>query len=905
MKFTKLRHLKKSIFIPILSVLLFSLLIPFSFFKTGESQFYDLFLHLSPGPEQDERLVLLNIDDLAIARVGMFPWSRSIMADGLILMKEMGAGAAVFDIEYTEESPMGLNGEFLHKSVPKVLDTQFQSVSENTIGLFQAIASGNISLKEAEEYIYQLQDLQDSAKQNILKTVQSIARDNDSYFGQSVRYFGNAYFTVNMLIQREDEYSQELKDWVRENLSIPVKVSGDALPLKAVDIRPAIAPIVRNSIRVGFPNVKIDSDGVRRRINLIGEYEGTYFPQLSFQAVYDILGQPELELSRDRLVLKDAEFGDGEVRDIRIPLDPKGLFVINWPRSEFEESFKQLSYYYLVLHQEQEKLLVENLNIMNDAGYLNYHQGGTSPLNAWEYAENLRQDMLEGGDLNQMEDYREVRKVFISEAEAFLHGEASSRIKGRIDQILANPDVSESQKIQYQEIRSSVENSFSETAAILDNLVETRKILSDSLTGAICYIGWTGTATTDRGVNPFDATYDNVGTHASVANSILQEDFIDILPVWWAILAAVLFVMLYYRVQLNLTPGRSIISGLGFMLFILASSLILFRSAGLYFPVFLPMLATATTFVALTIISLLSTSKEKTFIRNAFGQYLSNEVINDLLENPDKLNLGGEKKLLTAIFTDVKGFSTISEAMDPTDLVTLLNMYLTEMSDIIMDERGTIDKFEGDAIISFFGAPTTFNDHAYRACLSAVKMKRAEAIMNKKISSENLSPYPLNTRIGINTGDMVVGNMGTAKKMDYTMMGNAVNLAARLEGVNKRYGTWLLMSETTWDAGGQEFATRKLDRVRVVGINTPVRLFELVEEKDHLDSRKEDVLNLFEEGLTLFESKDWSGAEKVFRNVLTIDKEDGPAQYYLSRCEKYKKTPPRKDWDGVYNLTEK
>jgi len=137
------------------------------------------------------------------------------------------------------------------------------------------------------------------------------------------------------------------------------------------------------------------------------------------------------------------------------------------------------------------------------------------------------------------------------------------------------------------------------------------------------------------------------------------------------------------------------------------------------------------------------------------------------------------------------------------------------------------------------------------------------------------------------------------------MMGNAVNLAARLEGVNKRYGTWLLMSQSTYDAGGNEFATRRLDRVRVVGINTPVRLYELVEEKNKITSEKKKILEIFDKGLTVFEERDWKKAEDQFRQVLEIDPEDGPAKYYLTRCEKYKKTPPLQEWDGVYNLTEK
>jgi adenylate cyclase len=171
----------------------------------------------------------------------------------------------------------------------------------------------------------------------------------------------------------------------------------------------------------------------------------------------------------------------------------------------------------------------------------------------------------------------------------------------------------------------------------------------------------------------------------------------------------------------------------------------------------------------------------------AFSRYLSPVIINELIADPGKLNLGGEKRIMTAMFTDLQGFSSISEQLDPVQVVRLLNRYLTTMSAVIMENMGTIDKYEGDAIIAFFGAPVYREDHAALACRSALGIKKAEQALNAVIISEGLSSAPLFTRIGINTGEMVVGNMGAENKMDYTIMGNAVNLASRLEGVNKQY----------------------------------------------------------------------------------------------------------------------
>jgi len=311
------------------------------------------------------------------------------------------------------------------------------------------------------------------------------------------------------------------------------------------------------------------------------------------------------------------------------------------------------------------------------------------------------------------------------------------------------------------------------------------------------------------------------------------------------------------------------------------------------------------TFVGTTSYQFLSTEREKGFLRSAFSRYLSNDVIEQIIANPGQLKLGGQQKLLTAVFTDIKGFSTISETMTPEELVFLLNQYLTGMSDIILDLQGTIDKYEGDAIIAFFGAPVSFDDHARRACLAAVRMKRLEDQLNVRFLAEKIAPTPLATRIGINTGLMVVGNMGTERMMNYTMIGDAVNLAARLEGVNKLYGTWILISEDTKDQIGDTLVTRKLDRVRVVGKSVPIRLFEAVEEKGHLPAGMDALLKVYDVALADFESRKWTEAKKGFDECLRLFPTDGPSLRYRKLAEEYEKIPPAKTWDGIFKMENK
>ena len=290
-------------------------------------------------------------------------------------------------------------------------------------------------------------------------------------------------------------------------------------------------------------------------------------------------------------------------------------------------------------------------------------------------------------------------------------------------------------------------------------------------------------------------------------------------------------------------------------------------------------------------------------LHRAFSTYLSSEVVEEIVSDPAKLQLGGTKRRMTAMFTDVRNFTGISETLTPEELVELLNYYLSLMSDVILEHKGTIDKYVGDAIVSFFGAPLELAEHSLQACTSAILMKRLEGEMNKRIGEKGIPP--LLTRIGINTGDMIVGNMGTQKKMNYTIISNAVNLASRLEGANKLYNTWILASEDTAKEAKDHILFRRLDWIRVVGINEPVRIYEALELKADATPAMQNKVELFHRAHTLFESRDWEGAQSGFRGVLKMHPDDGPSRLFLERCRECLKSPPPDDWDGVISLGEK
>ena len=293
-----------------------------------------------------------------------------------------------------------------------------------------------------------------------------------------------------------------------------------------------------------------------------------------------------------------------------------------------------------------------------------------------------------------------------------------------------------------------------------------------------------------------------------------------------------------------------------------------------------------------------SESEEKKRIRKAFQYYLTPVVIDELLQHPEKLTLGGEKRTMTILFSDIADFTTISEQLSPTELTTVMNEYLTAMTDIVYDNHGVVDKYIGDAIMAFWGAPLEDSSQSLHACTSALSMNTALTKLNTLWASRGV-PH-IHARIGIATGEVVVGNMGSASRFNYTVMGDTVNFASRLEALNKVYGTNCIVSEQTM----QEVSSlvfREIDTVRVKGKKVPKKLFELVDEP--ASNERSEQFAHFQKGYHAYLSGNWQEAVTYFTKVLTLGS-DGPATVLLERSVLYRTAPPA-NWDGVYTFDTK
>ncbi len=411
-------------------------------------------------------------------------------------------------------------------------------------------------------------------------------------------------------------------------------------------------------------------------------------------------------------------------------------------------------------------------------------------------------------------------------------------------------------------------------------------------------VGLTAPGLLDLKACPVASIYPGVEVHATLLDNLLRRDFLRPVPAWllWAgvliLSSAMVLVVLWFSGLAATLAGFA-----GLALVYVALVVMTFYFSWWADPV-LPGIALSLSFALAAAFSYATEGRQKLYIRRMFGQYMSETVIYHLLEHPEKLQLGGERRRVTLFFSDLAGFTTISERLSPETVVGLLNDYLSAMTAIILDEEGTVDKFEGDAIMAFWGAPLDQPDQARRACRAALKQQAALAELNRRFADFNLPP--LSMRIGLHTGDAIVGNLGSAKRFDYTVIGDTVNLASRLEGVNKFYGSHVMASEVTVTACEGLVEFRELDLVAVKGKAQAVRVFEVLgltgELAPEIIRQRQD----FADALDLYRQSRFPAAQAAFEAILAEHPEDGPAKTFLARCRQFQTAPPAVPWDTVF-----
>ncbi len=430
-------------------------------------------------------------------------------------------------------------------------------------------------------------------------------------------------------------------------------------------------------------------------------------------------------------------------------------------------------------------------------------------------------------------------------------------------------------------------------------LGEMPQIPADIFKDKIVLVGGNAPGILDLRPTPFSPVFPGVEMQAAVLDNLINHNAVN--PAPFPVSAFFMFFLAF-----GISLGTTFLSRFRTQAFLAGACLLVPAAAaaaafwsGMWLDFIPPLFSAFLAFTLAVFMNYRVEGRQKRFIRQVFSHYLSGHVIERVIADPGLLKLGGEQRDISSFFSDIAGFTSISEGLTPEKLVQMLNRYLSEMSDIILQSGGTLDKYEGDAIIAFWNAPLDQPDHAFRACRAALECQRRLDELRPGFTES--FGHDIRARIGINSGPAVVGNMGSENRFDYTAMGDTINLASRLEGACKVYKINTLIGEKTHAQTRQKILTREVDLIRVVGKSLPIRIFELIGLRGDVPEEKKNAVAIFESALASYRARDWSRAEDEFLMLPN----DPVAVLYLQRLQGMKASSPPDDWDGVFDLTSK
>lgn len=443
--------------------------------------------------------------------------------------------------------------------------------------------------------------------------------------------------------------------------------------------------------------------------------------------------------------------------------------------------------------------------------------------------------------------------------------------------------------------------------------------------GATVLIGPVDPLLQDLAPTPLDSDpVPKVGMHGNLIKTIIAEKYLERPPPW--MLWASVFGLSFAVTGLAVSGGvRSLFAKLLALLVLVAFAMVCFyqfAESHLILPMAAPLGAAFSTGFIATLWQLVQEERQKGRIKSMFGTYLAPELVNRMVESESDPQLGGHEEVITAYFSDIQSFSTFSELMPASQLVDLMNEYLTVCTDIVQEEKGTLDKYIGDAVVAIYGAPLPVPDHAYRACLATIRVQKGIDELRKKWRSEGNKWPPivhyLRARLGLNTGTAIIGNMGSRSRFSYTMMGDNVNLAARMESGAKSLGVYTMITEATKleceKHGGDKIVFRFLDKIVVKGRTLPVPVYEVMGLSTEINQQTSDCLGIHAQAIERYLLQDWDGALQLFAKSATLEPyqpskahyiESNPSLIMTARCHYFKKHPPAPNWDGVFTMKEK
>jgi adenylate cyclase len=431
------------------------------------------------------------------------------------------------------------------------------------------------------------------------------------------------------------------------------------------------------------------------------------------------------------------------------------------------------------------------------------------------------------------------------------------------------------------------------------------KLAKGTFTDKIVLVGSTAIGA-DELRTPYSPLYPGVEIHATVIDNILTQKFLTS-PEWSKIYDLVAIILLGSLIGMALPrigPLRGLLFATTLVVLYLFVARWLFITAGIWLNIVFPLLIVSVNYTVLSVYDYVTEERERKKIKDAFTHYVAPVVIEEMLKDPGRLKLGGEEKVLTVLFSDLQGFTSTSEHYAPHEMIELLSEYYNHMTEQIFAHQGTLKEYVGDELMAIFGAPIEQANHAERACAAALAMLEHRETLSEEWAK--IGRPRLVARTGINSGLMLVGNLGSKYRFAYGVLGDHVNLGSRLEGLNKVYNTKILIGENTARMVEKSFLLREIDLVQVVGKALAVRIYELLARVSAtFPSEQEKAFRCYAAGLEAYRERCWDEALSLFNEALTLWPEDGPSRTMTNRCQIYKKTPPPEEWGGVFEALHK
>ena len=842
----------------------------------------------------------IDIDAISLESEGRYQdWTRDKYADVIRTLKDLDIRMIGFDMFFVESSGIILKKEIFNNARVENLEDISQLFRDYDEELRQAmIYADNVILGQAFTKA-ENQDGEWVKNNTVVKDVNKISSG-----------------------KKTEGYYKEYEDWL------------DSEFIYYVDIEPPLQALSDVSRGVGYAMTESDIDGSVRHYPIVLAYDGKIWPSLALAMILEYIDVEfkDVEIVPGKeIILPPGKLPDGTEINITIPMNNKGLMMVNWAGDWGEDQFFHIPHIALIknkqswedaavakvfkdLFQEQPELIadIDALIPLFEEKGIEFSDGEFEIYNILTMGLNLEEQIIDEGVELDPEGVPEDLYDFYQElvlnhkiADAFEENPSLS-----LDEMKNAIDEQNEAKIRrgYYIIKDKFDkgglNPNDYPLYFFDPEVDGKILTKDDFKGKVFIYGLTAPGTHDLNPMPYSQRYPMVGLYANIFNTIISQNYLERVPFSIDALIIIFFGLLMGIFIPKLKQLTGVLSIITILIGYLVVAQYLFQGPGWWVDVLGPVTVIIIGFTSITAYSFFAEEKEKKMIRGMFSRIVDKSVVDELIKNPDMVKPGGEKKNLTVFFSDVAGFTSVSEKLSPEDLVLLLNEYLDKMTNIVLKYQGMIDKYEGDAIMAVFGTPIMFDDHATRACYVSLEMQEELAKLREKWKKEGKPE--LKARIGLSTGEMVAGFMGATVKLEYTVMGDSVNLGSRLEGANKQYNTYIMISEYTYEAAKNDIEVRFLDSLRVKGKKLPVKVYELLGRKDvGISDEMQSVRKNYDAGVEKYLVREWDAGLNYFNKALSVSPEDGPSNVYVERCLAFKENPPPDDWDGVYVMTSK